>query len=494
VSERERRVCKFAAYAIAALVPALYYADAILAMFYVHGAPYDDLGLFAQVVHRNDLALSSPPAHIGVGYFHTHVAPALVVVTGLSWLVPLDATAFYAAFYAAIHGLLAVALVHALISIGGLGHSGARSRVAGELALAAAIGIALALSAIPANAAWLGHYEMVIPALVLLFFVFLVRGRTLAAAIALGSLLALREDAGLHVAVLLVPLLFLDRAHAPSDLRRRARTFAAIAVLGSTLAFAIHAVFLSGHDVFGLVYAGDPPFAHLTLEELGARLSFIVVHRPYLWAPAVLALVFAARTRDAHLAAGWLAQLPWLALQLSAAHESIARLYAHYPFPLLVSIGWPLVALGWRRGGDASQRERRTAIALTAACIALSLFGYWQDRGVVLAAASPEVGGLVAPAKLLRTRDATERFVDDIRARRTALGRIVATDTAVALAGDLVENQDRIRAHTAALPYVDAVLYFEGDPHAGEAREAARAHDLAIEEHPAGQRLVLLHR
>jgi hypothetical protein len=356
------------------------------------------------------------------------------------------------------------------------------------------LGIALALSGIPANAAWLGHYEMAIPAVVILFFVALVRGNNRTAAVALVCALALREDVGFHVATLLVPLVWLDRARAPSDVQTSARTFAGAAVLGSTLALGVQTAFLGRHDVFALVYSGDPPFAHLTLDEIGARLGFVAMHRPYLVVPALLALGYAAKKRDARLAVGWLAALPWIALQLSASHPSIARLYAHYPFPLVVSLAWPLIALFWRARGDATAiapRERRAAVALTLVCIATSLFAVWDGR-VVVAALAPEEGGLVAPAELARTRAATERFLDDVRERRGELGRVAAPDAVATLAGDLFVARERVRPSLRELPDVDAVLYVAGERDERAALATARANGLRLEERPPGQRIVLL--
>lgn len=174
--------------------------------------------------------------------------------------------------------------------------------------------------------------------------------RTLAAWSVGFLALLIREDVGFHFVALLGPLMVFKKIRGHS--------------LWSQKEFLIFAV---ASFAFQWVYAGRPAFDHLTLGFLSHRLSLLIEMRLYVWLPLLGIAFSAAILRNEYIAIGGIAFLPWLLLQPSAVNDAPGTLAIHYPYPLILGIGW--VALAFCPHASSEKTNRKYPLA--AACLGI---------------------------------------------------------------------------------------------------------------------------
>jgi hypothetical protein len=200
---------------------------------------------------------------------------------------------------------------------------------------AAALALVFAFNGVTLAAARNPHFELLIVGLGMLFLVALAQQRMLLAALFFTLCLASREDAGFDLALLLA---------AGSLTVPAARRFAAAALAYALAALAVQHALFPGGDALRRVYLGTPAFGGITPAALGQRLAFFLLYRPYIWLPGAVALFWALRARRFAPVAGYVAMLPWLALQLLAVSPIAATVSNYYGFPFILALFWPLVA------------------------------------------------------------------------------------------------------------------------------------------------------
>lgn len=345
----------------------------VLRHFYELGGMRDSLW-FAGLAHHGDLAMSDPPSVAfaqGASFFHTHFSPVFYLPSALSYLTPLPPAAWYALWYGLMHGLLALSF-HALIA--------PLMRMSG-LPAASAIGATLAcLFALNGNAMMalqMPHYEMLIPALTVGVLALATQGRVTAALLLLAVTILVREDAGLHVAALLLPAWAWQRFMPPGQahvaLTSRIGRLGWLSLAGAILCLLIQKLGWGDNGMLVRNYLGQPLLAHLSAELLQARWANLLHERSYLWLPFLICAAWAMAERRALILWGCLACLPWLALQFVAKEEVMGSLSWYYAFPAITSLAWPMVAL--RVHGAPSQAQARRAVWWMGALLISTLFG-----------------------------------------------------------------------------------------------------------------------
>lgn len=303
---------------LVAAIPAAAFYTLGLRSFYVNGGWWGDAGVLASVMWHNGWLLKTPMVSGGQSFLATHMALVFWITSGLSWLLPFTRVQFFALFLGAVQALMALPVYVLLVRLGV-----ARLWAAVLAILFAFNGIVLAASCNP-------HFELLIVASGMAFLAALACGRAWLAWLFFGLCLITREDAGIHLGLLLLAGVAALRWQGVKwSQLRPLLIFAAVALAWSGLCVATQRLIFPGAGAMGNVYLGNPPFAELTPALLATRLIFYCVYRLYLVVPFALALVLAARWKMSGVAAGFVSCMPWLGLNWFAA-SSIASTFSNY--------------------------------------------------------------------------------------------------------------------------------------------------------------------
>jgi hypothetical protein len=414
--------------AIAAVIvfgtPCVLFYRLILFHFYVRGGFLYDTGLLAALAWHSPPTLPLPSSlGPGPGFFAYHVAPIFLLLSAISDLLPATMPQMFAGFVGVCHGLLALAPLWLLVE----GYGMRRGRA---LALAALASAAFAFNGLAIAIARYPHFETFGAACLLLALVALALRHHVPAAVAFAFALATREDFGLHAFGFLILWVAIDRLRrVPWREDIPLVGFAAAGLIWSATALALQHQAFPDASSFVRVYVGDPPFAHIRLDMVTTRLGgWLLLHSCMLF-PAAFALFLAARTRNPYVMAGYLACLPWAALQLLAVSDLAGWMVGYYAFPFLIAMAWPWIA-GLIRGrqGAALPPANQAAAALLVT-VALSLLPFGRDY---------DPGRITLPEAFLHPPSAaqqalTERAMSAIVAAKPALGPLVVDNSTATL-------------------------------------------------------------
>src|SRR5438132_1278814 len=127
---------------------------------------------------------------------------------------------------------------------------------------------------------------------------------------------------------------------------------------------ALQHLMFTGQSSFARIYLGDPAFRKLTFAVLSERLLGYVQYRTYLVLPALIAVLWAARTRNPYIVLGYAAFLPWAVLHLLADSDIAGTLSAYYAYPFMIASFWRLI--GALRDERASGRHAPAAVSVLA--------------------------------------------------------------------------------------------------------------------------------
>jgi len=407
-------------------VPYLLFDRLILYQFYLRGSFLLDSGLLAGLIWHDAATFSLPPSLGGENFFAFHAAPLLWLLSAASELFPVSMAQWFAGFIGVCHGLLALAIFWLLVAGFGM-------RRGALLALAAATAVAFACNGLALAIARYPHFETFGAAGLLFCCVALVLGWPKIAAVALLVALTTREDIGLHAFAFLSVWAVANRlAGLPWRHSAWILGLALAGALASVAALVAQHLAFPGHSSFVRVYLGDPPYAHLTANLLLVRLGgWLMVHGANILLPAIAALVWAARTRNPFVLAGYLACLPWALLHVLAASELAGWMVGYYAYPFLIAMAWPLLAVAIRRQQIAVPPTPAWAPATgLLALVALSLLPVGHDY---------DPGRITLPDAFWRApstaqQAATDRAIATIAAARPLLGRLEVDNSVAALA------------------------------------------------------------
>jgi hypothetical protein len=426
------RVAHVAGAAISFVVPFLLTFIFIFNYFFAFGAPYLDAGWFADLMWHKAWWLPNPdvgqiaPNFPPRSYYGIHVSPLLAAISQISRLLPFDHIDIFAAYIATAHGLLGLFLWLVL-----QGERRRRSPIA--LAFSTLASVVFALNGLAISVTSYPHIEILIPGLVLLTLYLLLNERLLTAA-AIGALaLSIREDVGFHFFAIAGLLIVFNRLRGvPLSGQKALTSFAVVGLLYSCGAVFLQKHFFPSQDTFAHVYAGHPPFGHLTAEFAWARLTRFFEVRAYVWLPLLLICVSAVVLRSAPVLVGALAVLPWMLLHLLALSDAAGTLDSHYVFPIITAVGWTAIAL-MRPDLTAAHRG-----------------GYFSRLGLIGAtvlttfAGNPKVMAFLhetVPTEQALHPQGTRQFVDALSASVPGLRQLRADSGAISLRPDMFTPQ-----------------------------------------------------
>ena len=447
-----------------AAVPFAAFTALTLYHFYVKGGFFWDSGLLAFLMSQVDPRLPTPPIFGGESFFTTHFTPIFLVLSPIQRVLPLSDTQFFAVFCGFCHALPGLAVFSLL-------YSGFRLRTALGLAVAAIVSIAFCFNGLALAIARYPHFEMLIVGTALLFFVALARRQLALASVFFAACLASREDAGFHLFGVLFLLVALNRYRGIA-LRDQWReiVFAAFALAYSlAVLWFQHAVF-GGQSSFARIYLGEPAFTKLSLAGIGERLLGYVQYRTYLVLPAIVALFWAARTRNPYILLGYATFLPWALLHLIADSNLAGTLSAYYAYPFMIAAFWPLLGIVYaERSGTGVTKPAAVSILAFGAMIGVSFTAVGQQHNP---------GGLALPANFLSPpslarQHATEQAIGALTRSKSELGTVFVDGSVLALAPAGYRSDETVR--DAGDRHPDAVIYFDQGYEASAARAVAAA-------------------
>jgi hypothetical protein len=338
----------------------LYYARAFHNLWFATGPYLFDFGWFNVLIDGTRFDLHNPTSVGDYSYAAIHVAPVLILFSALSRLLGLtDGQPIILMLSLGFAGATAMAFVvleRFLRPLGALPALGG-----------GAVGAAVyAVSGVMRSTADYPHIEILYVPLALLTLHLLFQGRTRAAWAALAACLITREDAGLHLACILgayLVLAALEERGAPARLGALAGPLAACLIYPA-LAILWQRTAYPDASTFAQIYAGTPPFRHLTPHLITERLRALAGVRAWLgltllsaasglvWLPRWTALT------------GLVAAAPWFCLNLVAKSEAAGGLMLYYGFPFLVTALAPFIVLAARPARRLTREDRLDVVAL----------------------------------------------------------------------------------------------------------------------------------
>lgn len=394
----------------------------ILNHFFARAPLLLDSGLLSGVAYRSGLTLVPPiiGCDYATSFYQVYFSPIIGALSGMSYLVPVGRIEWFAFVQALAYVPIGIT-VYALASR--VGQEGALRRL--PITVFAALAFAFSGSVL-----WMigyPHYEAASPGLTCLVLVALMTGRTRMTWICLGLAASVRQDGGVHVAVALLPVLYLHwRNVAMRPSRRRILATIGVAVAASVLAFALQKLLFTPVDRLGPVYLGTPAYAHVTWDLVAARLRAFCADSQVVYYPFLATLLVAILRHDARYLLGWAVTLPWFVFNLLAYDEAKSLFWAYAIGPFIVAMFWVYLYGALL----APRRMRSGALELVFALVCISAtVGHARSLPDALRLTTRDM--LIARPK---NRAVVHAFVDAVRDHRAALGKLEVDYAVAALA------------------------------------------------------------
>jgi len=445
---------------IAFIIPFQLQYNYLLNTFYHYGAVYFDAGWFANVIWRNDWMLTNPHPMGTMSCFAIHLFLILVPLSQLSWFLPVHMVEFYSGCMATIYALFAVAMLAALVLC-------VKPRNLWQTLMLAALAIGFSFNGIIMQGIWMSHIEYAIPLCIFLFILSYACGRYWPAAFFFVLTLSIREDAGFHLTAV-AGLLGLIKAVEKRSIKSVIPEICIItcaciySIFACWLTYHFHVAYYGANDsIFANIYSGHPFYAHLTWRLLSERAHAIFIDRVYLWLGFLVTMVWAIYKRNAYLAVGFAAYIPWFMLNWTAINDNTGWLYAYYPYPFALSLGWPVLAALYQYHLPLPPVVARETLVLQTVLVIIGLtvwnaqteqldFGpvHWAQWGSYRIQQGTE--------HRERILEFTTRLVSDDK----ALGTVAVDNGVLSLTAGPVAGSDLLFLEDANAPNVDSIIYF----------------------------------
>jgi len=423
----------------------------ILNHFYARTPYLLDSGWFAALVHRAGFIQVNPDVACDYArtYWGVHVSPFLSFFSLASYAFPLERIDWYAVFQGAVFAPLGC--VWYLVA-----SRSAPARGWAHLAVSTAAALAFAFGAQVLFCVPYPHFEIAIAAWICVLLASLATGRKFLADVAFVLALSVREDAGLHTGLALLPLWWIARRRDGAAIEPRpVLRLAAGAFAWSVVAVAIQKLGFPAPGLFRTEYLGQPAFAHINLGLVIERLRYLVEHHSFMVIPFAAAASLATWRRDAGYLLGYLGALPWFLVNLLAHQEQKGHFDAYTGFPFIVSAFWTYLygALLVPTG----QRFRPLVFEsmVGAASIAATVAFAMSFPGMLPSIARDMVDTSATRRDLVRT------FAERMQSRRSDFGRVLIDDAVGAVATDAFHFSDYYLHYVPGAKDVDAIAFHQ---------------------------------
>ena len=220
--------------------------------------------------------------------------------------------------------------------------------------LLAVVSVATGLNPFVFTSTSFPHVEMAMPVFIALFIASWMRLREHSRLwwlpfLPLVGLLSIREDAGLHGFGLFILLAayFWWHTRERRDLWRFFGLASLICIGYSVVAFLVRQSFApSGEDeIIIWKFVGSPPYAHLTVDLIWERLTFIASNREYVYIPLLVLALLAILQRSLLPLIAVISVLPWMVWHLIAKDQLAGTFFPYTMAPVMVVMFWPLASV-----------------------------------------------------------------------------------------------------------------------------------------------------
>lgn len=451
-------------------------------LFYWSGAYFWDAGWYGYLLTNPSLPPVNPLILREGGipsYFALHLSFVFPIWGVVASLLRWNSVAAFAAFQGFIHALLFVCAFYMTPN----------TRHGWRASLALRISVAGVLTFNPVVLSDIGypHTELIVPILFLVTCLALGARGFLVAMVPWILMLAAREDAGFHAFAFLFTLACAEILHS-GKLTRAAKICAAMAAVSfvwSCIAFLIKSVWFPQFATFASVYAGSPPFAHVTWSFFWHRLWVLIEIHSDLFAILAIPLVAAWVKRDLRYAAGAIAVLPWTILQLIAVRDPPSRLFAYYAFPYLIVQFWPFVVPQLQRLNGQPERDNARPATASRSGNSILLISWFALSLAALALyftqplAADRSGAIAVKYGVLNFIPQTtrvgirnvQRMTDALRAKMSLQPQIYIDDAVLSLLPNVAGQRNRFGDHTFSASELSRpflLVYFRSYLQAGE--------------------------
>jgi hypothetical protein len=175
-------------------------------------------------------------------------------------------------------------------------------------------------------------------------------------------------------------------------------------------------------------YIGSPPYKHLTMEVLEARIKQVFFSFSSLWIAAIILLTCSIYQKNIYLIIGFVANIPWLAFNICAVNNNIAALYTYYSFPLMIVLAWPILSTLIQYGPSPPKKRVKQAIFLQALILVSGLFSWkpWENKFVFEPSYAARWGSWTLQEGVLHSDKANE-FIDTLQTQSKIIGPIAVS-------------------------------------------------------------------
>jgi hypothetical protein len=396
----------------------------ILNLFYGRAPFLLDAGGLSAIVYRAGVIQTNPriACDYAESYYGIHVSPLTSLFSILSYAMPVGRIEWYAIFQACV--FVPIGLATYLVA----SRTSAPTTLR-RIPITALAALGFAFSAQSMMCLCYPHHEAAIGGCICVVLASVATGRRGLMWLSFVFAVSVREDAGFHTGLALLPILFLQRrANDIPTPKRTVLVLIAIAFGVSLAFFAIQRVWFHSANLLRNEYLGDPAFAHLSPKVIVDRLQLLLRIRPFLFAPVLGAIAVAIARRDAGYLLGFAAAAPWFVLNLFALQEAKTLFDAYTGFPFLASLFWVYLY-----GTHLAPKDERGSPATVEATFALICIA----STLVLARWGPvDLEFQLKEMAIDRPMNAesVRRFAEVLRSEPAAFGRLVVDDAVGSIA------------------------------------------------------------
>jgi hypothetical protein len=193
--------------------------------------------------------------------------------------------------------------------------------------------------------------------------------------------LGVREDVGFHAFGHLMTFLVLSWLTKKTSPNWKPMLLAAlIGFIYSAGVLVFQRNYFTGDNAFARIYSGDPAWAHLRADFVLMRIRNFLLLKPYISLPFLILIIYSIRRRNILMTVPILANIPWIAVNITAIAPSAGGMMAYYAYPLLSVFIWPIVLLRLLNE-ELNSAQKRELILLNLAIVLVSIITYRTSDG-----------------------------------------------------------------------------------------------------------------
>lgn len=320
----------------------IYYYTSIINHYYLYGAQYDT-ALFSGILEKGTYLLHAPSlARDDVfSFYNTHFSPFLYLPVIVYKFLNINNIIYLGIFMAIAHQFCALSLTFIFYSI-------SKNFISHKIkiySLTALIYMLFSFNLMQNSHFMLPHIEIWISAFLILAAYFFAVRKFKGLWLVILFALSVREDAGLHVSVLLFSI-YLMRSYFNRSLQFSKHEFVLFllpALISAALILVIDKY--SIHKLFSIGFVGYKNLSQISFEIIKFRIHDIYTERLHISVPLTVLLFLSIIPNFRFCFFAVLYAMPWLAFNIIFCTYTCAGMYYYFNFPLIAIYAFPLIAV-----------------------------------------------------------------------------------------------------------------------------------------------------